>query len=147
MTDNLVDIYRCFVGPAASIFRAESHSCLWHASKLILYQTTRYHTFNLMVLFTVTTPEKSNFKTYFNRELSNLFCFIFTRHVASTEFHVYCTVFSKLRHCQDDKYYRRFGWNCSENCSSTARRQNDPAVYLLNLSHETWTPKLCMCQD
>jgi len=147
MKNCLVDIYWRFVGPTASIFRAERHSCLRHASKLILYQTTRCHTFNSMVLFNVTAPEKSNFKTYFNREFFSLFFFIFTGHAVSTQFHVYCTVFSKSCHCQDDKYYRRFGWNWSENCSSTARRQKDPALYLLHLSHESWTTKLCMCQD
>jgi hypothetical protein len=124
MTHNLVVIYQRFIGLTASIFRAEKHSCLRNVCKLSLYQTTRCHTFNVMVLFTVTTLEKSNFKTYFNRKFFNLFFFIFMRRATSTDVHIYCTVFSKSRYCQNDEYYRRFGWNCSGgNCSSTARHQ------------------------
>jgi len=69
MTHSFVDIYQRFVGPTTSIFRAESHSCIRHVCKLILYQTTRCHTFNLIVLFTVTTPEKSKFQNLFQSKM------------------------------------------------------------------------------
>jgi len=106
MTLSLVDIYQRFVGPTASIFRAESRIYLRHVCKLILYQTTRCHTLNLMVMFTVTILNESNFKTYFNRNFFTLFVFVFMRREVSTDVHIYCTVFSKSRHCQNDKYYR-----------------------------------------